>query len=71
MTGTYDVIVSLDGPMDDYLPHQPFRTVFLEWDVGQWPEDPEGAEEHYHTMYREITARVRDLMETLCGEEGK
>ena len=69
--GIYDVIVSLQGPMTDYLPQQPFRTVFLEWDVGQWPEDSEGAEERFHLMYREITARVRDLMETLCGEEGR
>ena len=66
--GSYDVIVSLQGPMGDYLPQQPFRTVFLEWDVGQPPALTEGAEEQYLAMYREITARVRDLMETLGGE---
>jgi len=69
--GTYDVIVSLEGPVSDYLPQQPFRTVFLEWDVGQAPQDAARADEQYLAMYREITARVRDLMETLCGKEGK
>ena len=66
----YDVVVSLQGPIDSYLPKQPFRSVFLEWDVGQPPagtSDPE-THEHYTEMYREITARVRDLMEILRGE---
>jgi phosphate transport system protein len=65
----FDVIVSLKGPVHDYLPEQPFRTVFLEWDVGEAPEALEGSEERYLEIYREITARVRDLMETLRGEE--
>ena len=67
----YDVIVSLDGPMSAYLPAQPFRTVFLEWDVGSVPEDMDEAhaEENYLPIYREIGVRVRDLMETLHGAE--
>ena len=67
----YDVIVSLQGPVGDYLPQQPFRTVFLEWDVGGAPESRGEAdvEAGYLAMYREITARVRHLMETLRGEE--
>ncbi len=66
----YDVVVSLQGPVSDYLPQQPFRTVFLDWDVGAVPEGLGEAEanERYTEMYREITVRVRDLMETLRGE---
>ena len=66
----YDVVVSLQGKARSYLPQQPFRTVFLDWDVGALPEEPGGAEndERYLDMYREITARIRDLMETLRGE---
>jgi len=66
----YDVIVSLQGPIGGYLPRQPFRTVFLDWDVGTVPEGVSHveAEEHYTQLYREISARVRDLMETLRGE---
>ena len=66
----YDVVVSLQGPVSDYLPQQPFRTVFLDWDVGTPPEGLGEAEtsERYTEMYREISVRVRDLMETLRGE---
>ena len=65
----YDVIVSLDGPVSDYLPSQPFRTVFLQWEAGEAPDSAEGAGERYLAMYREISAQVRNLMETLHGEE--
>ncbi|MDJ0611662.1 MAG: phosphate signaling complex protein PhoU [Kiloniellales bacterium] len=67
----YDVIVSLSGPITDYLPGQPFRTVFLEWDVGSVPEGLTEADagQSYLPMHREISARVRDLMETLRGAE--
>ena len=67
----YDVVVSLAGPVGEYLPGQPFRTVFLEWDVGSLPEGlgEAEAEQAYLPIYREISARVRDLMETLRGEE--
>ena len=66
----YDVVVSLQGPISSYLPKQPFRTVFLDWDVGSLPEGLSEAEtgDRYTEMYREITARIRDLMETLRGE---
>ena len=66
----YDVVVSLQGPISGYLPRQPFRTVFLDWDVGAPAEGlpEEKSEEQFTEMYREITARVRDLMETLRGE---
>ena len=67
----YDVVVSLQGPVSAYLPKQPFRTVFLDWDVGVPPEELGETEtqERYTELYREITARVRDLIETLRGEE--
>ena len=66
----YDVVVSLQGSVGSYLPKQPFRTVFLDWDVGTMPESASETEteEHYTEMYREITVRIRDLMETLRGE---
>lgn len=65
----YDIIVSLNGPVSDYFPSQPFRTVFLEWDVGPAPSSSAETDEHYIAIYRETTARLRDLMETLRGEE--
>ncbi len=67
----YDVVVSLNGSIDSYLPEQPFRTVFLEWDVGGPPEsDGESeANDRYLEIYRQVTVHVRELMETLRGEE--
>ena len=66
----YGVIVSLQGPVESYLDQQPFRTVFLDWDVGEPPteQDPSRASEVFAEMYREITVRVSDLMEILSGE---
>ena len=66
----YDVVVSLQGEVGSYLPQQPFRTVFLDWDVGAPPEGLGNSETEaqFLSMYREITARVRDLMETLRGQ---
>ncbi len=67
----YDVVVSLQGPVSAYLPQQPFRSVFLDWDVGTPPEGLSETEtdQRYEELYREITVRIRDLMETLRGEE--
>lgn len=66
----YDVVVSLHGPVSAYLPGQPFRTVFLDWDVGAVPDGlgEEETTERYTELYRETTVRVRDLLETLRGE---
>jgi phosphate transport system protein len=66
----YDVVVSLEGPIHSYIPRQPFRTVFLEWEVGSMAGDIDESEaaSAYLGMYREIVARVRELMTTLRGE---
>lgn len=64
----YDVVVSLQGSVNSYLPQQPFRTVFLDWDVGVPPQEEGESDERYTEVYREIAVRVRDLMETLRGE---
>ncbi len=65
----YDIVVSLQGPVSDYLSAQPFRTVFLEWDVGEAPGADAAGPEQYQNLHREISARVRDLMETITGAE--
>lgn len=62
----YHVVVSLQGPIGNYLAEVPFRTVALEWDVvplnGAGPID-------YQAAYRAISVQVRDLMELLRGAE--
>lgn len=65
------VVVSLQGPVDRYLGDVPFHTVALQWDVPEPPADggtPEG-QAAYEALYRDLSARITDLIETLHGEE--
>ncbi len=68
--GKFDVVVSLQGPMSDYVRRQPFRTVFLDWDVGEVPDGLDEADrsQRYMEIFREVSVRLRDLIETLRGE---
>ena len=64
------VIVSLQGPVGNYFEQIPFHTTPLEWDVGEAPAaggkvDSARLEE----IYREIALQIRDLLETLRGED--
>jgi hypothetical protein len=61
------VIVSLEGQVSSYMTEIPFHTTALDWDLGPVPEagDKEGIE----NLYRDISLHIKDLMETLRGEE--
>lgn len=65
------VVVSLDGPIERYADRIPFHTSVLEWDVGPRPDGLEGEAEQnrFRELYREVSLHVRDLVETLRGEE--
>jgi phosphate uptake regulator len=65
------VIVSLDGPVSNYVNEIPFHTVALEWDLPEIvPGSPrEEALRDLENAYREIAVQVRDLMQLLRGEE--
>jgi phosphate transport system protein len=65
----YHVIVSLEGDIDEAIPRRPYRTVMLEWDVPGCPDDPETDEGRARLLdcYRELTVRIRNLMEDLRG----
>jgi len=63
---TYQIIVSLQGPVRSYVEQIPFHTVALEWEVGR----PDGAQPDLRTLGREIAMRVSNLMSVLRGEEG-
>ena len=67
----YFVIVSLDGAIDRYVPQVPFHTSVMEWDVGSRPADMTGdaLTRRYEELYRELSSHIRDLVETLRGEE--
>ena len=63
----FHVIVSLEGPVTGYLKEIPFHTITLEWDVGEAP-CAGGEAARLEKMHRELSLRVRDLMERLRGE---
>ena len=67
----YHVIVSLGGDPRPHLGEVPFHTVLLEWDAGPDAEgmDQERAESLMEDAYKTIAHEVRELMETLRGEE--
>lgn len=67
----FNVIVSLQGPLSSYFSKVPFRTVILEWEVGEIREDMtvEYKNIAFEKMYQEITFQVQNLMETLRGKE--
>jgi len=68
---SYHVIVSLGGDPRPHLPEMPFHTVLLEWDAGLDGHgmDEERAKSLMEDAYKKIAHEVRDLMETLRGEE--
>ena len=48
----------------------PFHTTPLEWDVGPAPESGDAAGvQRLEELYRDMAVEIRDLMETLRGEE--
>ncbi len=66
------VVVSLHGPVEQYVGEVPFHTVALEWDVPPLPDDAadeEAARARFEDIYRTLSARIRALIETLHGEE--
>ncbi len=64
------IIVSLQGPVRSYFVQVPFHTTPLEWDIAPLPESGEAGEieKWLEDIYRDLGARIRDLMETLRGE---
>ncbi len=67
----YHVIVGLDEKSREMVGEVPYKTVFLNWDLGPCPfsqDDPE-AMARLEGIYREITSRLRDLMEILRGPD--
>ena len=68
--GDFHVIVNLEHGQEAPLPGIPFHTVLLQWDVGPAPAglDRERADALIEQAHKELSARIRDLMELLRGE---
>ncbi|MHC5052847.1 MAG: arsenate-mycothiol transferase ArsC, partial [Planctomycetota bacterium] len=66
---TYNVIVGLKGDAMPHLGAIPFRSTLIHWDVGPGTEEVELTDELLERTYKELTAEIRELMETLRGEQ--
>ena len=68
--GDYHVIVNLEQGQEAPLPGIPFHTVLLDWGVGPAPAglDRQRTDALYEQAHKEISTRIRELMETLRGE---
>ena len=62
----FHVVISLQGPVDNYLKDIPFHTATLEWDIAQSPDD---TSIDYEAAYRALSVELRQLMERLRGPE--
>jgi len=68
----YHVIVSLSGAVTEYIERVPFHTAALDWNVGTPPvTDSADSAERWEAILRELSVRLRDLVDTLLGDEGK
>ena len=47
----------------------PFHTVDLEWQLSAPPAEGEGEDRDWKEIYQQLLLNIRQLMETLRGEE--
>jgi phosphate transport system protein len=64
-------IVSLQGPVRDFVPQIPFHTTGLEWDVSpiSVAKQESTSTEELQMLYRQLATHVRDLVGILRGED--
>ncbi len=64
----FHVIIGLDPESREKVGELPYKTVLLNWDLGQSP-CAAGGRERAEEMYREIASRLRELMLILRGPD--
>ncbi len=66
----FDLVISLKGEVQDYFRgQQPYRTTYLEWDVGDVSKSKGDPAAAFNKMYQAIGDRIRELLVTMRGEE--
>ena len=63
------VVVSLEGPITDYIDEIPFHTIDLEWNLPELPPEGAGDERHWQEIQQALELNIRGLMEALRGKE--
>ena len=64
----FHIIIGLDRESREKVGELPYKTLFLNWDVGPCPFNDEGRA-RADEMYREIASRLRELMLLLRGAD--
>ena len=70
--GSFHVVVSLEGPVEDYLTDIPFNTAALEWSIPAPLAKDRSEEERratFREIYQETSLKIRELIEILHGKE--
>lgn len=62
----FHIIIGLDAESRAKVGELPYKTLFLNWDVGPCPFGDDGTE-RADEIYREIASRLRELMQILRG----
>ncbi|MFQ5527415.1 MAG: phosphate signaling complex protein PhoU [Thermoanaerobaculia bacterium] len=68
---SFHLVIGLESGARERLPEIPFRTVVLEWDVGGYEPDldQERSQAMLKAAFKGIKHNMRELMETLRGDE--
>ncbi len=70
--GSFHVVVSLEGPVKEYLTEIPFNTAALEWSIPAPLPNDRPAEERsaaFREIHQETSLKIRELIEILHGKE--
>ncbi len=59
----YDVVISLDGPVEEHVSDRPFRTILLSWDLAVNDDSPD-----FEDAYRDLSNRIFSLMDIMRGK---
>jgi phosphate transport system protein len=68
--GRFDVVVALAKGARERITEQPYSTVLLDWTPEIAGAGPAGGseEDRREEIYKRLASKIRELMETLCGE---
>ncbi len=64
----FHVIVSLQGPARSYIANPPFKTTLLNWELASIPDKEADGAQNYEKIHRELSVRIKDVMNLLQGE---
>jgi phosphate transport system protein len=64
----FHVIISLQGPADAYIANPPFKTTLLNWELASLADKDSSSDQQYEKLHRELSVRIKDVMNLLRGE---